>query len=149
MSFSTPSERLIPVLHTIETATAITYSLYPALKDKDVEYIYTVFHTYFKGEVQGRELPEPDSSSKVKSGMIDLIFQLLEQGEESETFNDLIDGSYAPAGRPVSRVEELYVMAFNYLRKSVRLWRHKDGERGYLRGPIRDLGTVSIEDVEE
>lgn len=144
----TPSERLIPVLQTIETATAVIYKLYPMLVDKDVEYVYAAFHTFFKGEVQGKELSEPSSTSKIKEDLIDLIFQQLETAEEEGAFNELLDGSFAPAGRPVTVVEELYVMAFNYLTKSAALWRKNRGRKGYLTGPIQDLGEIVLSEEE-
>lgn len=145
----TPSERLIPVLHTIEIATAITYKMNPTLVDKDAEYVYSSFHTYFKGEVQGKELPEPSSTSKLKEQLIDLIFQQLETAEEENKFDDLLDGSFAPAGKPVAMVEELYVMSFNYLAKSAAAWRKRRGRKGYLTGPILDLGEIQMTEEED
>lgn len=145
----TPSPRLIPVLHTIEIATAITYKMHPTLTDKEVEYVYAAFHKFFKGEVQGKELPEPSSTGKVKEQLIDLIFQQLEIAEEENKFDELLDGSFAPAGRPVATVEELYVMSFNYLTKSAAAWRKKRSRKGYLTGPIQDLGEVTMTEEED
>lgn len=141
---NTPSERLIPVLHTIEIGVAIGCKIYPGLKGKDIEYVYDAFHTFFKNELKGKDSPEPASTSKAKDEVIDIIFQQLEGAEEEGVFDELLDGSFAPGGKPVESVEELYVMAFRYLTKSARLWRKKDGERGYLKGPIRDLGEIQI-----
>ncbi|MEM9526796.1 MAG: hypothetical protein AAGA31_09325 [Bacteroidota bacterium] len=141
-----PSERLTPVLLQIETAVAVAYSLYPRLRDKDLEFVYDAFHTFFKGEVQDRNLPEPTSISPIRDETIGLIFQLLDQAEEEDQFAELLDGSFAPGGTPLKIVEELYVAAFSYLRKSVKFWRKNVGERGYLQGPITELGPVIIDE---
>lgn len=139
MPISAPSERLIPVLSTIELAVADIYLAHRGLRDKDVEFIYQSFLTFFKGELSGQELAEPSSRDQVKQALIDLIFDYLEEAEDANVFADLLDGSYSPSGRPVSQVEELYISAFNYLKKSARFWRKREGERGYLRNPILEL----------
>lgn len=140
-----PSEALISVLSTIELAIAVGDKNFRGLKDKDVEFVYDAFHTFFKGEVQGRELPEPSATSRGKDTLIELIFGGLEVAEEQSDFDHLINGDYKPAGKAIEQVEELYVIAFNYLKKSVRFWRKKDGPRGYLNGPIRDLAAEAFE----
>ncbi|PHI21319.1 hypothetical protein CEQ90_02660 [Lewinellaceae bacterium SD302] len=136
---TTPSEDLIPLLSTIEIATGVVDQEHRGLNDKDVEFVYEAFHTFFKGEVQGRNLPEPSSTGKVKEILIGAIFDSLEGAEDDGLFDNLLDGSFAPGGRPVETVEELYVIAFNYLKKSARMWRKNNGPRGYLNGPVRDL----------
>ncbi|MEM7573860.1 MAG: hypothetical protein AAF433_13220 [Bacteroidota bacterium] len=139
-----PSERLIPVLYTIEIAAAVIHKLHPSLADNDVKYVYEAFHKYFKGEVRNQELPEPSSTIKRRDNLISLIFQHLEQAELDGDFVNLLDGSFAPAGQPIVLIEEIYVLAFNYLRKSARFWQKKQGPKGYLNGPVKDLGEVEL-----
>ncbi|MEM6398053.1 MAG: hypothetical protein AAF741_17010 [Bacteroidota bacterium] len=69
-----PSERLYIVLHRIESGVAMTHALHRKLLDKDVEYVYEAFQKFFKGEVAGRELPEPYSTSQAREQMIDVKY---------------------------------------------------------------------------
>lgn len=94
---------------------------------------------------------EPDSTRQDRSELMDFIWECLIKWEETDGPEELLDGSFRPAGRPVTTVEELYVMAFNDLRKSCRLNRREGGPRGYVKAVQEFVAKVlaSDPDLEE
>jgi hypothetical protein len=64
---------------------------------------------------------------------MDYLWECLVKWEEAGGPEDVLGGGFRPAGRPVTQVEELYVIGFNDLRKSCRLHRKESGPRGYVK----------------
>lgn len=95
--------------------------------------MYQQYRNYFQALRQGKVVAEPDSTRKDRAALMDMIWECLVKWEAAGGPEDLLDGSFSPGGRPVTQVEELYVMGFNDLRKSCRLYRQQDGPRGYVK----------------
>lgn len=128
-----PREPLYPVHFTIELAVTETAERYGQLVDKEVEFVYELYRKYFMALRQGKTPPEPSSTQKLRGILIDNIWDnLLDLEDNASLVRSLTDGSFAPAGKPVTTMEEVYVMAFNDLRKSVRFWRKREGAKGYI-----------------
>lgn len=128
-----PNERLSSLHLTIEYAVSQSLRKFKNLQDKDIEWVYEQYRNYFQALRQGKTVAEPDSTRRDRSGLMDYLWECLVKWEAAGGPEDLLDGSFRPAGKPVTQVEELYVMAFNDLRKSCRLHRQQDGPRGYVK----------------
>lgn len=128
-----PRETLYPVHFAIESAVTETAARYGQLIDKEVEFVYELYRKYFLALRQGKSPAEPTSTQRLREILIDNIWDnLLDLEDNISLVSSLTDGSFAPAGRPVTTMEEIYVMAFNDLRKSVRFWRKRAGAKGYI-----------------
>lgn len=128
-----PDERLTSLHLTIEYAVSRTLQRFKNLQDKDIEWVYEQYRNYFQALRQGKVVAEPDSTRSDRSALMDYLWECLLKWEEVGGPGDLLDGSFRPAGRPVTKVEELYVMGFNDLRKSCRFHRQQSGPRGYVK----------------
>jgi len=128
------SDQRLASLHlTIEYAVSRTLQRFKNLQDKDIEWVFEQYRNYFQALRQGKVVKEPDSTRRSRSELMDFIWECLIRWEEAGGPVDLLDGNFRPGGRAVTMVEELYVMAFNELRKSCRLHRKADGPRGYIK----------------
>lgn len=151
-----PRETLFPVHFVIELAVTETAEAYGQLIDKEVEFVYELYRKYFLALRQGKTPPEPSSTRNLRSILIDNIWdKLLDLEDNVSLVYSLTDGSFAPAGRPVTTMEEIYVMSFNDLKKSTRFWRKREGVKGYIRhiaehvNEVLAQGANPLEDVEE
>lgn len=137
-----PDERLYSLHLSIEYAVATTLQRHKHLQDKDIEWVYEQYRNYFQAVRQGKMVAEPDSTRQDRSELMDFIWECLIKWEETDGPEELLDGSFRPAGRPVTTVEELFVMAFNDLRKSCRINRKEGGPRGYVKAVQEFVATV-------
>ena len=128
-----PHPLLQPLLHGIESVSMAVWDEHPNLVDKDVEWVYTAYHDYFKTIRTGKDVPEPISTSRRREALLAGIWEMLLLREELGADNGLVDSDFAPGGSPLPNLESVYVMAFARLVKSVRFWRKTAGNRGYLR----------------
>lgn len=127
-----PDERLSSLHLAIEYAVSHTLKRRKNLQDKDIEWVYEQYRNYFQALRQGKDPADPDSTRHDRSELMDYLWECLVKWEAAGGPADLLDGSFRPAGRPITQVEELYVMGFNNLRKSCRIHRRQDGPRGYV-----------------
>lgn len=128
-----PHSILEPLLYTIETVTIDIWKAHPRLTDKDVEWVYGQYRDYFRKLAQGSEPPEPSSTAVHREALLNALWEGLLLREDLGADEDLIDNpDFAPAGRPMGSLEQVYVMAFGRLLKSVTFWRKTIGKRGYL-----------------
>jgi hypothetical protein len=127
-----PPPELYGLLHSIESAVHETSKAYPQLSDKDVEAVYDQYRTYFQSVRQGKDPDEPVSTLAHREEALSRIWDALLSREELGTDDHLLHGPWTIAGRPPRDLEEIYLVAFNDLRKSVRFWRKRAGARGYL-----------------
>lgn len=128
-----PDQRLASLHLTIEYAVSRTLQRFKNLQDKDIEWVFEQYRNYFQALRQGKDVSEPDSTRRSRSELMDYLWECLIKWEEAGGPDDLLDGSFRPGGRPVTMVEELYVMGFNDLRKSCRMHRRANGPRGYVK----------------
>jgi len=128
-----PPEYLEPLLETIESATYQVHKTHPQLVDKEVEKTYTQLKEFFQKLAQGKELYEPTSTLKARQALIEALIDGIDLREEERLDEHLVNNpEYQPGGRPFANLEQVYATAFNYLRKSVRLWHKEGGRKGYL-----------------
>jgi len=146
-----PDERLSYLHLHIEYAVVQTLMEHRALQDKDVEAAYDQYRKYFRELLQGKEPAEPSSTMRVRGALLDNIWEMIVNWEDGGGYLALLNSDFRPAGRPIKHVEALFVMAFNDLRKSCRLYRKAEGPRGYvkfLRGFVADV-LATNPDMEE
>ncbi|MEM6770203.1 MAG: hypothetical protein AAF597_06455, partial [Bacteroidota bacterium] len=142
-----PDQRLSSLHLTIEYATMKTLQSRKQLQDKDIEWVYEQYRNYFQKMRQGKNPPEPSSTRTDRLELMDNIWDGLLLWEEAEGRTPLLDGSFRPGGRPVTMVEELYVIAFNDLRKSCRFHRKQDGTtRGYVKYVKHFIASILADD---
>jgi hypothetical protein len=127
-----PPPELYPLLHGIESAVKATYAAHPRMTDKDVEAVYNQYRTYFQAVRQGKDPDEPVSTLPWREAALAAIWDAILIREEVGADDHLLEGQWTIAGRPPRDLEEIYLLAFNDLRKSVRFWRKRAGARGYL-----------------
>jgi len=127
-------EPFYPIHFAIELAVTETAEQYGQLVDKEIETVYELYRAYFLALRQGKNPPEPTSTQKLRGILIDNIWEnLIDIEENGKLVRSLTDGSLAPGGRPITSMDEVFYIAFNHLRKSVRFWRKRDGAKGYIR----------------
>ena len=128
-----PPNYLMGLLMDIEGTLINIYKEFPLLTDKDVEWCYDQLREYFKKSAKTSHVEEPLSQSERKQALIDEVLNLLDQREETGADDVVINNpAIHPTGEPIPSLAMLYVMAFKYLRRSVRFWRKEAGARGYL-----------------
>lgn len=128
-----PPEFLQPLLHSIEGTSIKVHKEFPKLVDNDVEWVYDKLLTYYKNRISNAEEEEPLSSIERKQVLIDEILNILDVREEGKMDDGFINNpDFANGGHPIPSKEIFYTLAFKRLRNSVRLWRKKDGRKGYL-----------------
>lgn len=128
-----PPEFLQPLLHSIEGTAIRVHKEFPKLVDNDVEWVYDRLLTYYKGRISNPDLEEPLSTVERKQVLLDEILNIIDIREEGEMDAHFINNpEYTNGGNPIPSVEIFYTLAFKRLRNSVRMWRKKDGRKGYL-----------------
>lgn len=143
-----PDERLFTLHLAIEYAVAHTLRRFKNMQDKDIEWVYEKYRNYFLAVRQGKEPAEPDSTRSDRSELTDYLWECLLKWEDASGPEGLLDGSFRHGNRTVTTVEELYVIAFNDLRKSCRIRRQMDGPRGYVKHAQEWVAEVIAEDPE-
>ncbi len=122
-----------PFMHAIESAVLQLWDEFPALNDKDVEFVYDKLKEYFRKKSQGKKLEEPETSSERKQALIDELLNIIDEREELEADAPCINSTeYMPTGIPIPNLSAFYMMCLNRLIKSVRMWRKEQGAKGYL-----------------
>ena len=120
-------------MHSIETTVLRLWEEFPAMSDKDVEYVYDKLKDYFKKKSQGKDVEEPETISERKQVLIDELLNTIDLREEMEADSPFINNpEYKPTGRPIPNLPAFYLMALNRLIKSLRMWRKEFGSKGYL-----------------
>ncbi len=128
-----PPEYFLPFMHTIESTVLKLWKELRSMNDSDVEFVYEKLKDYFRKKVQGKDLGEPETSSERRQALIDELLNAIDMREEIEADIPFInDPDYAPTGVPISSLASFYMMCFNRLIKSVRMWRKEYGPKGYL-----------------
>lgn len=102
------------------------------MTDKDVEAVYDTYRTYFQAVRQGKDPAEPTSTLDHRERLLEEIWNILLAREAIDADQNLLSGDWTITGRPPRDIEEIYLVALNGLRKSVRFWRKRAGPRGYL-----------------
>ena len=141
-----PDKRLSSLHLTIEYAVAQTMRRQKHLQDKDIEWVFEQYRNYFLALRQGKMVAEPDSTRRDRSELMDYLWECLIKWEEAGGPDNLLDGSFRPAGRAITQVEGLYVIGFNNLRKSCRLHRRESGPRGYVKHVQEWVAEVLAQD---
>ncbi len=120
-------------MHTIETAVLKLWKELRPMNDNDVEFAYEKLKEYFRKKAQGKDMEEPETSSERRQALIDELLNAIDIREEIEADIPFInDPDFAPTGMPISSLAMFYMMCFNRLIKSVRMWRKELGPKGYL-----------------
>ena len=128
-----PPDYLLPFMHTMETTVLEIWAEFPALNDKDVEFVYEKLKDYYKSVHQGKSPEEPETSSERKQALLDELHNKIDEREEMEADIGYINNpGIKPAGVPITSLAAMYVMCFNRLLKSVQMWRKELGAKGYL-----------------
>lgn len=128
-----PPEFLQPLLHSIEGTTIRTHKEFPKLIDNDVEWVYDALLSFYKTRISNPDVEEPLSSIERRQVLIDEILNIIDLREEEKADEDFINNAnFTNGGNPIPSIEIFYTLAFKRLRNSVRLWRKKDGRKGYL-----------------
>jgi hypothetical protein len=128
-----PASELTSLLFSIEQATVAIARKHTQLTDKKVETVYLSYRDYFKAMRSGKDLEPPSSTIRMKGDLFNEIWEVLLMREENGYDKQFCNGSWSPGGTPVTSVEQLYIMAFNEVRKSVRRWSKEDGHKNYLK----------------
>lgn len=128
-----PAPQLMSLLFSIEQAVVAIARKRPRLVDKDAEAVFITYRKFFQDIRQGKDADDPYSTLRHKQELLDEIWEVLVYREQQGADAEHLDGSFASGNLPVTTVEELYILAFNELRKSARLWRKKNGPKGYLK----------------
>jgi hypothetical protein len=118
-----PANQLYSLLFSIEQATVAIARKHTRLTDKEVEAVYLSYRDYFKAVRSGKDLEPPTSTISMKDDLFNEIWEVLLMREDNGYDEQFCDGSWSPGGTPITSVEQLYIMAFNEVRKSVRFWR--------------------------
>ena len=143
-----PHPLLEPLLFSIESIVISTWKGNPRLQDKDVAWVYEQYKTYFRAVGGGSDVPEPTSTTTYRETLLMDLWEMLLLREELQADGELVENpAFAPAGRPLRQLEEVYIMAFNRLHKSVRFWRKTGGVRGYLNYVKEYVGSEGVEDM--
>lgn len=129
-----PPEEIHPILFRIEAATVDTRRKYDRLSDDDVEFVYQKLYDYYSKSAKGSDPKEPSSTVRRKDELITRIFNILESRYEEGLDEHLVNSQrFQPSGFPFRNEDAVYALALKHLIRSVRLWRKKDGKKGYLR----------------
>lgn len=128
-----PANQLYSLLFSIEQATVAIARKHTRLTDKEVEAVYLSYRDFFKAVRTGKDLDPPTSTIRIKDDLFNEIWEVLLMREENGYDAQFCDGSWHPGGIPVTSLEQLYILAFNEVRKSVRFWRKEDGRKNYLK----------------
>ena len=129
-----PPAYLHDILYDLERTVLTLWAEYPALNDKDVEYVYSKLKDYFKKRSQGKDLDEPDSTFERREALIDELLNLLDSREESGADEHLLnDPEKQPAGYVIRSLPALYAICFNRLHESVRFWSKNGGYLQFIR----------------
>lgn len=130
---ATPSDFILPILQSIETIVLSIKEEYPLLKDKDVEWCYDQLKNYFRKKSFNQEAKEPLTGSNARQDLMDEILNILDWREEEALDVHLLnDAAYTNGGFPFANSNQVYVVCFNSLIKSVRLWRKDKTKPSYL-----------------
>lgn len=128
-----PPEFLQSLLMSIESVAVGIKEEFPALNDKDVEWVYAKMKEYYKQVGYGKTPAEPDSTIERKGVMIDELLNIIDAREEGNADIEYINKpGYTNNGAPIPSLGAFYYMAFNRLEKSVRFWRKNGDFGGYL-----------------
>ncbi len=130
-----PSEFLYPILIDIEGTVVDLKEEYTFLQDKDIEWCYTQLKDFFrkKSANTASETPEPESTSDARQDLLDEILNILDVRLEGGFDNHLLNTpAYTNGAKLSSNINQVYVVCFNNLIKSVRLWRKSKDKPSYL-----------------
>lgn len=128
-----PPIYLQPLLHTIEQTVINLYDEFPRMVDNDIEFAYEKLAAYFKAQIGGKEVDEPESSKDLRQDLMDEILNAIDLREEIQADNVVINNPEIRHGeRLIPNLAFLYSIAFKRLKDSAKFWRKKDGKKGYL-----------------
>jgi hypothetical protein len=128
-----PPEYLIALMQNIESAVVNFHEEFPKLMDKDVEFVYNKFITYYTAKNAGKDIEEPEVTSQTKQDLIDEILNFIDLREKLKGDIQYIDNQdYTSGGKVIPSLAGLYVMAFKRLAQSAKNWRKRNGQKGYL-----------------
>jgi len=128
-----PPSYLQPLLHTIESTVINLYEEFPKMMDNDVEFAYDNLATYFKAQIGGKEVQEPQSSRDLRQDLMDEILNAIDLREEIEADIQFVNAPGIQHGeRLIPNLAFLYAIGFKRLKESAKFWRKTNGKRGYL-----------------
>lgn len=128
-----PAPQLMSLLFSIEQAVVAIARKRPRMTDKDAEAVFVSYRQFFQDIRQGKDVDDPYSTILYRQEMLNEIWEVLVYRERQRADAEHINGSFRTGPRPITSYEELYVMAFNELRKSARSWRKRGGKKAYLK----------------
>lgn len=128
-----PPIYLQPLLHTIEQTVIILYEEFPKMTDNDVEFVYDKLASYYKAQIGGKEVNEPESSIDMRQDMMDEILNAIDLREEIQADIAAINNPNMRHGEHlIPNLAYLYAIAFKRLKTSAKNWRKRNGKKGYL-----------------
>ncbi len=128
-----PPIYLQPLLHTIEQTVINLYEEFPKMADNDVEFAYEKLAIFYKAQISGKEVDEPESSRDIRQDLIDEILNAIDLREELQADIPVINNPDIRHGeRPIPNLAFLYTIAFKRLKESAKFWRKTSGKKGYL-----------------
>lgn len=128
-----PPIYLQPLLHTLEQTVINLYEEYPKMVDNDVEFVYEKLAAYFKAQIGGKEIDEPQSSKDIRQDLIDEILNAIDLREELQADIAIINNPEIRHGEHhIPNLAFLYRIAFKRLQASAKFWRKTNGKKGYL-----------------
>ncbi len=129
----TPNKFLYPILLNIEATVLSLKSEYKTLKDKDIERCYNRLKDYFRKKSFNKPCEEPESPITKEQDLMDEILNTLEEREAEKLDNHLLNSAqYTNGENSFLNVYQIYVVCFNNLAKSVKLWRKNKTGPSYL-----------------
>jgi transcriptional regulator of heat shock response len=130
---ASPSEFLYPILQEIETAVIALKDEYAFLQDKDIEWCYGQLKDYYRKKSFNKPSEEPESKSTAKQDLMDEILNVLDERAENGLDSHLLNAPlYTHGGNTFLNINQVYLVCFSSLIKSVRLWRKNKNAPSYL-----------------
>ena len=130
---ATPSEFLYPILYTIERTVVELKEEYKSLKDTEVERCYAKLKDYYRKKSFGKPCEEPESHSQKEQDLMDEILNSLDARVNENLDEQLLNSDhYTNGGIPFANFDQIYVVCFNNLAKSVKSWRKNKMGPSYL-----------------
>lgn len=128
-----PPIYLQPLLHTIEQTVINLHEEFPRMVDNDVEFAYEKLAAYYKAQIGGKEVDEPQSSKDLRQDLMDEILNAIDLREEIQADIGAINNPEIRQGEHlIPNLAFLYSIAFKRLKESAKFWRKTNGKKGYL-----------------
>jgi len=128
-----PPYYLQGLLYTIESVILKMHDEFPKLHGAEIEWTYEQLLKYYKSVASKKEVEEPESTIERKQALVDEILNSIDVREEAGLKASFINNPEVFHGTaPIPSLANLYILAFKTLLKSAKLWRKKDGRKGYI-----------------